>query len=146
MTMKSICLATAGALALCAVAAGATRAEPMKIAASLTPSAEVPPAKSDGKGSLTGTYDPSTMKLEFTVTYQGLTGASTMAHFHAPAPTGKDGPIEVPIKGSVASPIKGDMTLTPEQAKNLTDGMTYFNVHTAANPGGEIRGQVLMVK
>jgi hypothetical protein len=40
-------------------------------------------------------------------------------------------------------PDNGKATLTPEQAKDLVDGKWYFNLHTAANPGGEIRGQVL---
>ena len=36
--------------------------------------------------------------------------------------------------------------LPEDQAKNLTDGMTYFNVHTDKNPKGEIRGQVKVSK
>jgi hypothetical protein len=47
---------------------------------------------------------------------------------------------EVPAKDS---PIDGTATLTPEQAKELVDGKWYFNLHTSANPGGEIRGQIL---
>ena len=50
----------------------------------------------------------------------------------------------VPITGSLDSPIKGSAKLTDEQAKALTDGMMYFNVHTAAHKGGEIRGQLMM--
>ena len=83
------------------------------------------------------------MMLKFKVDYKGLSGPATMAHFHAPAPTGKNAPVEIPIKGSVASPIEGDLKLTAVDAKNLMEGVTYFNVHTAANPGGEIRGQVM---
>ena len=49
----------------------------------------------------------------------------------------------VPINGELASPIKGEATLTDAQAKALTDGDMYFNIHTAANKGGEMRGQVL---
>ena len=133
------------ALAMLALSApvGIAQAAPMAVTASLSPSAEVAAPKSDGSGSLTGTYDPATMMLKFKVEYKGLTGPATMAHFHAAAPTGKNAPVEIPIKGAVASPIEGDLKLTAADAKNLTDGMTYFNVHTAANPGGEIRGQVL---
>src|SRR6266851_816002 len=53
---------------------------------------------------------------------------------------------EVPAvesKGSGASPIKGSATLTDAQAADLTAGRWYFNIHTAANKGGEIRGQVV---
>jgi hypothetical protein len=65
-----------------------------------------------------------------------------MAHFHGPAPVGVNAGVIVPVKGSVASPIRGEATLTPEQSADLLAGKWYFNVHTAANPGGEIRGQV----
>ncbi len=42
----------------------------------------------------------------------------------------------------LASPIKGEATLTDAQAADLAAGRGIFNVHTAANPPGEIRGQV----
>jgi hypothetical protein len=44
--------------------------------------------------------------------------------------------------GSLASPIKGEATLTAAQAADFTAGKMYFNIHTAANPNGEIRGQI----
>ena len=146
MITKSISLAAIGALAFSAAAMGAAHAETMKVSASLSSSAEVTAPKSEGSGTLTGTYDPSTMMLKFKVDYKGLSGPATMAHFHAAAPTGKNAPVEIPIKRSVTSPIEGDMKITPADAKNLTDGMTYFNIHTAANPGGEIRGQIMTMK
>ncbi len=124
----------------------AAQAAPMNIKAELTSSAETPPNSSKGSGTLSGSYDPSSKMLTYSVDYSGLTGPATAAHFHAPAPVGKASGVEIPIKGAVTSPIKGEATLTEEQAKNLTDGMTYFNVHTAANKGGEIRGQVMVAK
>ncbi len=54
---------------------------------------------------------------------------------------------QVAIKTSpIVSPIDGTATLTAEQAKDLVDGKWYFNIHTKANPGGEIRGQVVTGK
>ncbi len=50
--------------------------------------------------------------------------------------------IKVPIPNATASPAQGSATLTDEQAADLMAGKYYVNVHTAANPGGEIRGQV----
>ena len=136
-------LATAAAIVAMPLAAQAA-SETVK--AELSAASETPPNDSKGTGTLTGTYDPETRKLVYTVTFDGLTGAATMAHFHAPAPVGKAAPVEVPIKGEVSSPIKGDVMLTEVQARNLNDGMTYFNVHTAKNKAGEIRGQVMIVK
>ena len=45
-----------------------------------------------------------------------------------------------------ASPIKGEATLTDAQIADLTGGKWYLNIHTAANRGGEIRGQVEAMK
>ena len=56
-------------------------------------------------------------------------------------PVGWTSPV-VPITGDLASPIKGEATLTDEQAAEFADGKIYFNVHTAAHKDGEIRGQV----
>lgn len=140
MTKTSLTGAFTGFLLLST--ASLALAAPQSIKANLTGTAETPPNDSKGSGSLTGTYDPETHKLTYEVTYSGLTGPAVAAHFHAPAPVGKPAGIEVPVKGSVESPIKGEATLTDAQAKNLTDGMTYFNIHTAKNRAGELRGQV----
>jgi hypothetical protein len=48
----------------------------------------------------------------------------------------------VPIPGIASSPAEGSATLTDAQASDLLAGKLYVNIHTAANPGGEIRGQV----
>ena len=69
-------------------------------------------------------------------------GPRIAAHFHGPAAPGRAAPIEVPLTGSLDSPIKGSATLTDAQAKDLTSGMMYFNIHTAAHKPGEIRGQM----
>ena len=45
-----------------------------------------------------------------------------------------------------ACPIDSMATLTDAQAADLEAGKWYFNIHTAANPGGEIRGTVTAMK
>lgn len=102
-----------------------------------------------GAGSVKGTgtadikLDNATNELSWKVTYSGLTGDATAAHFHGPAAPGQNASVVVPFKGSVASPIEGKATITPGQAADLVAGKWYVNIHTAANPGGEIRGQVV---
>lgn len=117
-------------------------AETMHYKASLTGPAETPPTDSKGTGAVDATYDTATKTLTWTIDYSGLSGPAIAAHFHGPAPVGKPAPIEVPIQGSLDSPIKGSATLTDAEAKDLTDGMLYFNIHTAEHKPGEIRGQM----
>lgn len=131
--------AAASALIVSAVPAFA---ETVSYKADLKSSAEVPPNDSKGSGGVAASYDTSSKKLTWTVTYSGLTGPATAAHFHSPAEAGKNAPPTVPLSGKLDSPIKGDATLTDAQATDLKDGKMYFNVHTAANKGGEIRGQM----
>ena len=88
------------------------------------------------------TYDTATKQLTWKVTYSGLTGAATMAHFHGPAEAGKNAPVVVPIPNA-ASGADGSATLTDAQAADFLAGKYYINVHTDANKGGEIRGQVM---
>ena len=57
----------------------------------------------------------------------------------------QNAPIQVGARGSLASPFKGSTTITDAQAKDLMDGRWYFNLHTRANPDGEIRGQIVRI-
>jgi hypothetical protein len=113
-----------------------------KFKASLDGKSEVPATTSSGSGTADIDYDPAAKKLSWKLTYSGLTGAATAAHFHGPAETGKNAGVAVPITNPASSPVEGSATLTDAQAADLEAGKYYVNVHTAANPGGEIRGQV----
>ncbi len=125
----------------------AAMADTLNVHADLAAATEVPPKASDGHGQLTGTYDTSSKELRWNVVYSGLTGPATMAHFHGPAPAGKNAGVVVPIAtADLPSPINGHATLTDAQEKDFLAGQWYFNVHTAKNPGGEIRGQVEATK
>ena len=129
------------ALTATVVVAGPAFAEKFK--AALDGKSEVPPTTSTGTGTADIDYDPATKKLSWKLTYTGLTGPAKAAHFHGPAEPGKNAGVEVAIPGATSSPAEGSATLTDAQAADLTGGKLYVNVHTEANPGGEIRGQVM---
>ena len=124
-------------------------AAPMSFKVDLSGAQQVPPVQTGATGKADLTYDPATRVLTWNVSYSGLSGPATMAHFHGPAMQGKNGPpvIWLSEKGAaVSDPINGQATLTPEQSQQMTAGVWYINVHTQANPGGEIRGQVMPPK
>ena len=120
--------------------AGPASAEKLK--AVLDGKSEVPATTSAGTGAADLDYDAATKKLSWKLTYSGLSGPATAAHFHGPAEAGKNAGVMVPIPGIASSPVEGSATLTEAQASDLMSGKLYMNIHTAANPGGEIRGQV----
>ncbi|HJS86282.1 MAG TPA: CHRD domain-containing protein [Acetobacteraceae bacterium] len=115
---------------------------PIQLHAPMDAAQEVPPNQSKGTGSMEGTLNRSTKELTYTVTYQNLTGPATAAHFHGPANPGQNAPVVIPLQQPLTSPIKGKATLTDQQMNDLLANKWYVNVHTQANPGGEIRGQV----
>jgi hypothetical protein len=130
------------ALALTAAVAFAGPACAEKLKATLDGKAEVPATTSAGSGTADLDYDAASKKLSWKVTYSGLTGPATAAHFHGPAEAGKNASPVVPISNFASSPVEGSATLTDAQAADLMAGKLYINIHTAANPAGEIRGQV----
>lgn len=112
------------------------------LTARLTGASEVPMVMTDATGTVEATLTPGSNLLTWTVTYSGLSGPAMAGHFHGPALAGQNAGVVVPIGGPLASPITGSATLTPSQAADLTAGKWYVNLHTAANPNGEARGQV----
>jgi len=134
---------TAFALGALIFAATPVFADTVAYKADLKGSAEVPANDSKGTGNLDASYDTTSKKLAWTITYSGTTGPATAAHFHGPAAAGANAPPVVPLSGSLTSPIKGDATLTDAQLADLQAGRWYLNLHTDANKGGELRGQVV---
>jgi CHRD domain-containing protein len=118
-------------------------AETITYKAVLNAQSQPTPNDSKGTGTAEVTYDTTSKTLTWTVTFDGLTGPATAAHFHGPAEPGQNAGVAVLIGNNPTSPAKGTATLTDAQAADLAAGRWYINIHTAANRGGEIRGQVV---
>lgn len=90
------------------------------------------------------TFERTTRRLSYTVSVTGIVSA-TAVHIHR-GPIGANGPVVFDLLGasvlSDTSPISGTVYLTPAQVTDLFAGNYYVNVHTASNPGGELRGQL----
>ncbi len=128
----------------CIGVVGSATAATVSFKVPLTGAEQVPPVTTPGKGSADLTWNPSSRAVTWDITDSDLTGPVTMAHFHNGA-EGKNGPVVIWLtkKGTEATgAIKGEATLTPEQAKQFGAGDWYINVHTKDHPAGEIRGQV----
>lgn len=129
--------AVAGCALTLLLAAAPVFAETVQLKADLKGSGEAV----KGNGRMTGTYDTASKKLTWQGTYSGLTGNATAAHFHGPAAPGQNAGVAVPLK-EIGASFSGNADLTDAQAADLLAGRWYLNIHTQANPGGEIRGQV----
>ena len=156
-----------GAAALAAVMVGglvvackdddsnAPRLQTTTYVATMSGANEVPPVAGGASGTATFTLTGRT--LSYVVTVNGLSGNAAASHIHFGA-ANANGNIAYPFtaasvqSGQVASgsidltqpvsngttSISGDSLLTL-----LNNGLLYTNVHTAANAGGEIRGQIM---
>ncbi len=111
--------------------------------ASLNGAQQVPMVTTNGKGaaSFTASYDLDSIRYDVVV--DGLSGPIQAAHLHNAA-VNNAGPVVFDlaagingnrITGYITSATQGDLI-------ELLEGNMYLNVHTAANPNGEVRGQV----
>ena len=121
------------------------------LTASISGTQSVPVVATSATGTGSFMLNDDRTELTYTVSYQGLSGAVTGAHFHRGV-AGVNGSV---IKGFVTTGAlasgmftgvwkASDATqpLTTAFVESLLTGRVYVNIHTAANPGGEIRGQV----
>lgn len=109
-------------------------------AVSLTGAEEVPPATTGASGKSTiKVGDDKSVSGEVTVT--GV--SATAAHIHEGA-KGANGPVVVPLTKSsdTTFTVPPNSKLTDAQYASYMAGNLYVNVHSAANPGGEIRAQL----
>ena len=148
--------------------AGTANAAVITWSATLTSSQENPPTGSPATGSGTVTFDDTTNVLSLNLAWAGLTGLGMQAHIHCcTPPTANSGiavdlwltanpqpatgtfsrvadldlenPFRTPFVTANGGTVNGAMA-TLAAAMNI--GNAYFNIHTMAFPGGEIRGNI----
>ncbi len=138
-------LAALGFAALAAVSGCGMMGQPSNLVALTTQlrgANEVPPNASPASGSVDAMFNKDTNLLRWKVNYAGLSGAATAGHFHGPAAVSANAGVALGWPGPISNGMEGSATLTPAQAADLMAGRWYANVHTAAFPGGEVRGQM----
>ena len=132
-----------------AVLLGRTRpsyAAPMQFKATLNGASEVPPNTTTGTASVTASFDPATKMLTWNGTYSGLHRRPNSRPLPRPGRARQErrgGGMDFDQRQPFPKPVLGSATLTDGQASDLQAGLLYANIHTAANPGGELRGQVV---
>lgn len=117
------------------------------LSGSASGSQEVPAVTTSATATLTGTYNANNNRLDYTINWTGLSGVISMAHFHGPATAGMNaGPIhDINITtNGVNGSTSGSITVADSTESHLLNGKVYYNLHTVANPNGEVRGQVTL--
>jgi hypothetical protein len=134
-----LALAVASIFVIAAFGLYSSNAAAADIKVTLAGEQEVPPVKSPGTG--TGTIIVGADKsVSGSVTTTGIAG--TAAHIHEAA-IGMNGPVIIPLtKNGDTYAVPAGAKLTDAQFASFQAGNLYVNVHTAANPGGEVRGQL----
>jgi hypothetical protein len=122
--------------------AGTASATTTDLTATLDKTQETPATTSAATGTATLKYDDTTHKLTGTLTYSGASGAVTAGHVHS-GECGEAGPVAVTLGTALTSPITIDVDIPDADQDNVLCGGLYLNLHTDANPNGEIRGQIL---
>ena len=129
----------------------ATAPKPPTFVATLNGASEVPAKAVAGTGAATIVKEGGI--YTYTVTFSGMTGAVTGAHIHGPASTTANASVIVGFATAGVTGTSGTLTGTFTSTSNVAisndsldvlmrTGNAYVNLHTAANGGGEIRGQL----
>ena len=138
------------ALLALAVVLGAAPAAAQAYRTFLAGSNEVPPVATTARGIVTADRDGSTVLIGGY--FEDLSSDIQAAHLHIGAP-GENGGVIFPLvvassednTAGIFDPADNDFTFSAEQLAALEAGNVYVNVHTADNPGGEIRGNLSLL-
>ncbi len=117
----------------------------LQLTARMNGANEVPAVMTDAQGVGVFTLNDRKNAINIDVSVAGLSGAITGIHLHEGAP-GTNGGVVYNLTPFVnGNRVKTVLkNLTPADVQKFLSGAFYLNVHTAANPNGEIRGQVIL--
>jgi hypothetical protein len=146
---RALAVALAGVL-LAALAAPILAADEM-FSGALSGASEVPAVTTNGAGAAYVFINEAETEVKYAVSYTGLSGPPIAAHIHV-GPAGANGPIVLPLQVG-PSTMFGTLTQVDLQANTaaptwaavldaIRTGRAYVKLHTAAHPGGEVRGQL----
>lgn len=112
----------------------------INFAATLNGASEVPANNSSATGTTTGTFNTTTKILTLSTTYAGIT--VTAGHVHKGEP-GVSGGVEFPFSVTPSPILFTSPALSASEEQDLLENKYYVNLHSAAYPDGEIRGQLV---
>ena len=138
-----LALGALSALAFVSLSAARPAAAHFRLTATLNAGQEIPKQvvkNQAAHGTFTGALTGTTLKWK--LTFAKLTGSATAAHIHLGG-MGKAGNVIVPLCNPCTSGMTGTATISGSLLKTIQKHGTYVNVHTAKNPNGEIRGQLV---
>jgi hypothetical protein len=150
--MRQLTLASSLCLLLALGAVGCSDDDPAVFNTTLDAASQVPPGSSPATGTTTFDFDGDS-SVAFSVDLRSIT-AVTAVHVHSGA-SGATGPQRVELfAGPATGPTEGQLTqgtFGPGDVEGISlddlldemrNGNAYVDVHTVANPDGEIRGQI----
>lgn len=120
----------------------------MKTTLQMKADQEVPANNSPASGTADVAYNKNTKTLTYTLNWNGLTGKATMAHIHGTAPKSANAGVKHDLTNVLQKETSGSFTdsvridASDIKEDSLMAGFYYFNIHTPANPAGEIRAQI----
>ena|SRR5438552_11351923 len=137
------------AFALAAAFSSGIASAQMTFQAVLTGTQEVPPNASTATGFGTVVLNAAQNQITVDESWSGLSSAATASHIHGPASPGVNAAVIFPFSGVPAATSgsipEQSFLINATQVSQLESGLFYMNVHDATFPGGEIRGQLLLV-
>ena len=124
-----------------------TEGPPIKFRTALSADEQSSPTESPGLGVAEFILYRPTQRLDWTITYSGLTSKAVAAHVHGPqTPGGNAGVLFDLAPDVMKSPLVGSRVMNDGELEYLLTGRMYVNIHTTLYPAGELRGQIMRVR